>query len=230
MIVMNAAVLFAAAAATAMQPTALRAGLDHILVGIRDLDEGIAAFARLSGVTAVKGGRHPNAGTENALVSLGSGRYLELIAPREDAAASTEIDAMRALEKLTVIGWAVGVSDLASAREALAARGITLDRDAPGSRLTPSGATLEWSTARLSAPAMSAAPFLIQWKAGTPHPSTTSPSGCTLAAMEIHDPAATDLSRTLDALRVSGVTVRRGDSQVRVTLKCDGRSLTLAGR
>lgn len=208
----------------------MRAQLDHVVVGIRALDEGIAAFEGLTGVVALKGGRHPDRGTENALVSLGRGRYLELVAPRSDAAPSAGLDAMRALERLTVVAWAVGLTDMDAARQALAAAGITLGGDSPGARVTPSGATLEWSTAAVTAPHIATAPFFIQWKTSTPHPSTTSPPGCALSSMEIHDPTATELSRALDALRVNGVTVRRGQALVRLTLTCGDRPVILASR
>jgi len=205
----------------------LLAQLDHIVVGTRNLDDGIAAFERLTGITAAKGGQHPDRGTENALVSLGSGRYLELIAPGKDAASTADLEAMRSLERLTIIEWAVGVSDMEAARQAITACGAALGPDAAGSRVSTSGATLEWSTARLTAPEIAMKPFFIQWKPSTPHPSTTSPSGCTLSAMEVHDPAATDLSRALNAIRVSGVSIRRGDAQIRATLKCQGKAITL---
>jgi len=37
------------------------AGLDHILIGAANLDGGIRAFERATGVTPVRGGRHPRA-------------------------------------------------------------------------------------------------------------------------------------------------------------------------
>jgi hypothetical protein len=201
------------------QRSGVRAYLDHIVVGVNDLDAGIAAFERMTAVTATRGGRHPARGTENALVSLGVGRYLELIAPRADATPSPDLEQFRSLEQPTIVTWAVNVSDIAAARERLSEAGVTLGDEAPGSRVTSSGVTLEWSTAEIALPRISGAPFLIHWSEATEHPSTASPAGCTLAALQVEDPAAADLSRALNALRVSGVTVRRGDARVSATLK-----------
>jgi hypothetical protein len=135
---------------------------------------------------------------------------------------------MRALAEPAIIAWAVNVRDMDTARQAMAAAGITLDPDQAGSRVTPSGRTLQWTTANISAPRIATAPFVICWSRSTEHPSMTSPGGCTLSAVEVHDPAAADLSRALNALRVSGVSVRRGDAHIRVALKCQEKPVTLS--
>src|SRR5919106_574664 len=96
-------------------PAPLRAQVDHLVVAIRSLPDGVGEFERLTGVKAVVGGTHPGRGTENALVSLGGGKYLEIIAPQEGATLSAMDEAMRGLTQLRIINWAVSVSDIAGA-------------------------------------------------------------------------------------------------------------------
>ena len=134
--------------------------------------------------------------------------------------ATPDLEELRALAEPTIIGWAVSVSDMGAARRAMSTAAVILDTEEPGSRVLPSGTTLQWSTATLSSPEITMAPFLIRWNPSTQHPSTTSPSGCSLSGLEVHDPAAADLSRALNALRVSGVTIRRGEPEIAVSLSC----------
>jgi len=158
--------------------------LDHVILGVPNLTAGIREFARLTGVTPQRGGRHPGPGTENALVSLGAGHYLELLAP---IAASPD-SAAAGTVTLRPVGWALHTRWLDQLIGRLKDAGFEISGPNPGSRVTPDSTLLQWRTANVGGPGLALAPFFIEWAAGTPHPSTTSPGGCTLEALELSEP------------------------------------------
>lgn len=191
--------------------------IDHVIVGIADLEEGIRRFAELSGVTAEHGGQHPGRGTQNALLRLGSPTYLEIIAPV--AGPPPGMEALSDLKELTPIGWAIGTRDLDVTKARLEAAGFKVSPPRPGSRVRPDGQRLEWRTAGIDIPG-GLTPFLIEWGAGTAQPSTTSPKGCTLESIEIDTPQAESLGKLAAALRL-GVAVRDAtEEEMILTLQC----------
>lgn len=197
------------------------AHLDHVIVGVPDLEQGIAAFAAATGVVPVRGGQHPGRGTENALVSLGDGTYLEIIAPQRDASDDNEmVKALRALDRPTPAGWALRVDDAKAARELLVQHGFEASEPRAGSRRTPSGELLKWEAFGLAIGETEAVPFFIDWDPSTQHPSTTAPGGCVLERLQVEDPAGPAISRLVDLLKVS-VSVQTADrTAMAIAVRC----------
>lgn len=158
--------------------------LDHILLGSPDLDDGIAFVEQRTGVTAAFGGVHPGAGTQNALLSLGRNRYLEIIAPDPNQPVTDDVRDLRALEKPVLVGWAAHPGDIESYATLLAGKGIAAVGPKPGSRKRPDGRVLNWKTLTLKDDASGLLPFFIEWGAGSIHPSVDAPQGCSLELFE----------------------------------------------
>jgi hypothetical protein len=217
----------AATSSTFSTSVALHAQVDHLVVGVRSLAEGIAQFERLTGVKAAIGGTHPGRGTENALVSLDNGSYLEIIAPQPDAKLAPQNEGMRGLVNLKVIAWAIRVSDVDEAVAALKAAGFATTGPQPGARVTPTGERLEWRTFGLADRTIGVAPFFIKWATTTKHPSTSAPGGCSLEGLEVQDPASERLAAALSALDVTGATFARGEPGVEATLRCGTKTVIL---
>jgi Glyoxalase-like domain len=57
----------------------VKATLNHIVIGVRDLDAAGRAYSAL-GFVVSSGGRHPG-GTQNSAINLSNGTYLELVSP-----------------------------------------------------------------------------------------------------------------------------------------------------
>ena len=197
-----------------------RAQLDHIVVAVSRLDDGIAQFERLTGVRPGVGGRHPGRGTENALVSLGGGSYLEIIAPQPAASLSPRDEMMRRLAHLTIVNWAVCVPEVDAAVGALRGAGFATSPPQPGARLTTSGERLDWMTFGLEDQGITGAPFFIRWSPNTRHPSTTATGGCTLEHLSIAGPDGGRLTKMLRALDVGGIEVTEGAAAIQAALAC----------
>jgi hypothetical protein len=141
--------------------------IDHIVLGVRDLDNAEAQFEDRYGLTTIEGGRHPGWGTANRLVPLGAA-YLELVTVIDQAEASNSefgrwVSAM--LEGDSRFGWAVRTDDLDSTAARL---GLEV---AEGSRRSRGGEMLQWRLAGVAQAAQdSSLPFFIEWGAGTPLP------------------------------------------------------------
>src|SRR5438309_494371 len=175
--------------------------LDHILLGCNDLEHGIAFVELHTGVRAASGGVHPGRGTQNALLSLGTRRYLEIIAPDpQQTSSSSELPAkLKKLSEPRLVGWAAHPGDLQVLAADLARAGVAAEGPTPGSRKRPDGSVLHWKTVNLKDDANGMLPFFIEWSADSPHPSSDSPSGCQLLRFELlsPDPAALDKQITL---------------------------------
>lgn len=198
--------------------------IDHIILGIDDLERGIAEFEAKTGVRPVFGGAHPGRGTHNALASLGDGVYVEILAPNPaDAKPGNPTEGLEYLNKITTltpIGWALGASDLADAKRRAEAAGLTVSQVRPGARTLPDGATLEWITVGVTEPAHGWAPFFIQWTNPARHPARTSPRGCTLASVTLADPDPGPLRSLFEAVGYDLSVAQAESSKMTLTLQC----------
>ena len=192
------------------------ADLDHILLGVSDLDKGIEWFEKRSGVRAAVGGVHPGRGTRNALLALGPRRYLEIIAPdpqQAGTAASKEYWAARltSLQEPRLIGWAAHTGDLAAIARSAAAASIATDEPRDGSRARPDGKVLRWKSFGLKDDRDGLLPFFIEWSRDTVHPSQDAPSGCKLLSFIAESPHAEQVSSDAHSLGLE-FAVRRGQA------------------
>jgi hypothetical protein len=183
----SAALAAARISRSAPQETAPKL-LDHILVGSPDLEKGIAFIEERTGVRAAFGGVHPGAGTQNALLSLGKNRYLEIIAPDPKQSPTLDVCDLRKLEEPALVGWAQHSGDIEAFAQRLKGEGVEVIGPKPGSRKRPDGRVLNWKTLGLKDDAGGLFPFFIEWGAGSMHPSLDAPQGCTLELFEAISP------------------------------------------
>ena len=139
--------------------------LDHVVIAVRDLDDGIARYRAL-GFDARSGGRHTGRGTHNAIVRFGLD-YLELISVYDEAEARAAgrnelLDVLDSREGL--VAYALATDDIEGEAERIRAAGLPLIGPFAMERLRPDGSTLSW---RLVIPGDGSYrrpwPFFIQW-------------------------------------------------------------------
>jgi hypothetical protein len=190
----------------------LPSGIDHLVYAVSDLERGMDEIERLLGVRPVAGGRHPQYGTHNALLSLGSTIYLEIIA-RDPSLPAPQQGALVDLspgDPSRLITWVFRPENIEEASAAARDANIGLGPVETGSRERPDGSMLSWQlTDPYAMPMDGALPFLIHW-GDTPHPSGAVPLGGNLVELVIEHTRAEVIR---DAMSVLGahVTVRRGD-------------------
>jgi len=175
------------------------------------------------------GGEHPERGTRNALVSLGPGLYVEILAPQATAPDSGAAAPLRALTDLTPFGWAVFVLDLEAARRRLSDAGFGLSEIQPGSRARPDGSRLEWKTFEIEKPPLAGVPFFIRWGDGTTHPSKDAPGGCHLERLRIFSSDAAALRRVFASLALDVAVEAGGRGEMDVALRCPKGTVQFRG-
>ena len=190
----------------AATPLPIENAVDHLLLGIADLDRGIEWVEEKTGLKAVIGGSHPGVGTRNALLSLGGRRYLEIIAPDPEQAVYRSNHDVRSLTEPRLIAWAAATKDVEAAAARARQDGHRLYGPRDGSRARPDGKLLKWKTLGvlndLGRGGIEPIPFLIEWAADSVHPSEDSPAGCELLSLEIEHPGAGEVGNVLGTLGI----------------------------
>ena len=206
--------------ASALTGPGAREVLDHLLLGIADLNSGIAWLEERTGVKAILGGSHPGAGTRNALASLGNQQYIEIISIDP---AQQQVGIMAGLVKNLaaprLIMWAAATTDIAAISKKAQVAGYNIEGPNAGSRVKPDGGALNWKTLNIVNDFGCLIPFFIEWGAGIVHPSDDCPKGCALQVLEMEHPEPDSAQKMLRELGVEASVKRGGKPLLRAVLK-----------
>lgn len=202
--------------------------LDHILLGCSDLQGGIDFFEQHTGVRAAFGGVHPGRGTQNALISLGERRYLEIIAPDPKQNGPAAHPQLATMTGPRLIGWAAHPGDLGSFAKKLRDAGVESEGPTPGSRKRPDGRVLNWKTLTLKDDRGGLLPFFIEWGADSKHPSEDAPNGCRLESFSAVSPNPDSLLRVLRSLSLEMLVVRGEKEQLLAKLSSSKGSFEIS--
>ena len=129
----------------------LFAGVDHLVIAVRDLDASSAAYADALGREPSWRGTHPTYGTANVLFGLAN-CYLELLALAGPAAhpVAQALAARVEREPESLFALALGSGDLDATAAGLRTAGITTTDVADGEGRDADGAVRRWRSCVLS--------------------------------------------------------------------------------
>ena len=205
--------------------------LDHLVVAVPDLAAAMEEFSETLGAPFVVGGRHPHRGTHNALLNLGQGAYLELIAPdpTNTAVAPPRWMGVDLITQPTLTRWALKASPLAKYAMALAAYRAELAEVQGGERETPEGKCLRWQlTVPLPSPQVEVAPFLIDWSASEQHPTDSlAPAQCQVVQLRILHPEPDRVNAVLASLSTDWRAEWALEPRLQATLRCPRGEITI---
>ncbi len=205
--------------------------LDHLLLAGPDLTALVRLVEERTGLRAQRGGRHLGHGTHNALLGLGEGCYLELLAPDPTQDGGGFRDMVAHLEGPALYTWCARAGTAADVARRARAAGAT-PRRLPMQRQRADGSTLAWELVFVDAHAYgSLVPFFIDWQ-GAPHPAAQLPAGLELDAVTLEHPDAEGLGALLARLGglPPGVRLQQGArAAIRAEVRHAGGRWQLAG-
>ena len=178
--------------------------LDHIIIGVNDLEQAEAVFSQQLGLAVSGGGIHPSGGTANRVIVIGD-TYLELLTVRTAAEAQQSM-----LERLAkgdgYLNFVLSSNDIAADSAAMARRGVPVFGPHAGQLKAANGRVRGWSRTDVEHPDLTQHyPFLIQhdsageerrfrlagWSAPPEHPlGAKKVLSATIAVADLHEATA----------------------------------------
>ncbi|MBL1215465.1 MAG: VOC family protein [Ignavibacteriae bacterium] len=197
--------------------------IDHLVYTAPSLEEGINEIESLLGIKPVLGGRHPNFGTHNALLSLGESTYLEVMAPDLDLPVPKKgrllNNAYNHKPKLTT--WVLREEQIENMYSEALEKGLKLGKVDSGKREEPDGTILAWKlTDPYAFPLDGTVPFLISW-GDTPHPAKAVPKAGELVEFEIQHPNPDKVREGLKNLGVNIKITKAEKPKIRAKIKTE---------
>jgi len=156
----------------------VEATLDHVMIVVHDLDAAAKIYSDL-GFVVRPGGRHPG-GTQNSVVDLSGGVYLELIAPYDVNLPDGKFMAERLKQGEGAPYAGLQIASAESAARDLTAAGLRVEGPMAGTILRPgeTQAPTRWWTVEFKDEVAARPVFLIQYirppRPGASHPNSAS--------------------------------------------------------
>jgi hypothetical protein len=204
--------------------------IDHIVYAVPELEAACDHIGQALGLRPVFGGYHRQRGTKNALLNLGEGAYLEVIAidHANEAVAAPRWMGVDLIATPQVTRWAIKSDQLRVDQAALQSYHPEMGEIAGGERKTASGALLAWEMILpLAAPAVEVVPFMVDWSRSAAHPCDALIDSCRLEALSLSHPDPASLEAVFSALGIEREVEKGPTAGIQVSLKGPGGRLIL---
>src|SRR5215467_14775220 len=126
--------------------------IDHIIIGVNDLERATTVFSQQLGLSVSGGGIHPSGGTANRIIVIGD-TYLELITVRAPSEAEPGM-----LERLAqgegYLNFVLASNNIEADSKAMARRGISITGPIPGELRAADSRTRGWSRTHIERPVL----------------------------------------------------------------------------
>ncbi len=196
--------------------------IDHIVFAVPNLEEAIDEFERQSTVRPVFGGCHTTKGTKNALVNLGNGCYLEILAIDEE---NVDVKPPRwmgvdLIKTPQITRWSLKSEDLEQDSEILQKYHPKMGIIQGGQRKTSTGDMLTWQMILpLAAPVVELVPFVTDWQHSAVHPTQNLPQECELIGLSFTHPNPTAIEKVFDEFDID-IRIEEGEkAMIRAEIK-----------
>lgn len=158
-------------------------GIDHIIIGVHDLEQAARTFSHDLGLAVSGGGTHPTGGTANRIIVIGD-TYLELIAMRNPSEAQPSMR-QRLAKGNGYLNFVLASNDIHADSKAMINRGVSIIGPGAGELTSATGRSRGWIRTNVERPDLTQHyPFLIQhdstgeerrfrlagWTTPPPHP------------------------------------------------------------
>lgn len=179
--------------------------VDHLVLAVPDLHQGMEQIFELTGVKPQIGGQHIGRGTWNALLSIGHDAYLELIAP-DPKQGTGEAGCWMGVDEIqepTLIHWAAKVHPIHAVIERAKGQDFSFGKLSAGSRTRMNGQVISWTlTEPVKGEDGGLIPFLIDWE-DSDHPAESLPQRCRLIHLEGKHPKPEKINAQIALLNLT---------------------------
>jgi len=211
--------------------------LDHVVIGINDLDQGVKEIERITGVRPKADGRDPQLGTHSAVIGLGDKSFLEIIAPdpkADPALIEAElkplfVDRLERFESLTPFSWAIGTSNLDKTVLFARRSNIRTSEPLPGSRKRSWGRQTRWVWTRVFRPESYVMPLFVQWDTDTRPPQDRAPKGCALLGLKVYSRTYKSVLSLIATMQVEVESEGAEEESISFSLDCPRGEVVFEG-